>query len=192
MITQRRESRSEIFLHMSLRSRVLRPCLTGLLLLTLTLGDPLGAPTARAALQTRRHEQIIVKIRNGNSGLPVWLASPYVFVGKTDPAYLEDSHRRTRAWGDARVDVTGADPREVRVWVDFIHRDCRFADGDNRLRTFDLAGNTLRGLEKYDLDLILTKGFVASNLCSTKTQAPEPGVLTIYVIPATFKELWDS
>ncbi len=90
------------------------------------------------------------------------------------------------------MDVSGIAPHEVRVWIDFIHRDCRFGDGDNRFRTFDFGGNTLNGIGSFDLDTILSTGIVAPNMCSTKTQQPEPGVLVIYVIPATFKELWDS
>ena len=78
------------------------------------------------------------------------------------------------------------------MWIDFIHRDCRFADGDNRFRTFDFSGNTLNGIGVFDVDTILSSGIVAPNLCSAKTKRPEAGVLTIYVIPATFKELWDS
>ncbi len=137
-------------------------------------------------------QQIVVKIRNGKTGLPIWLASPYVFVGETDPQKFRDSYRRTKLWGDARVDVNGANPREVKVWVDFIHRDCRFPAVDQSYRTFDFAGNTLRNSEAYDIGKIMTEGVVAPNLCSTKTQHPEPGVLTIYVLPATFRELWDS
>jgi hypothetical protein len=138
------------------------------------------------------HQQITVKIRDGKTGGAIWLASPYVFLGKSDPQHFEGSHRRTKLWNDARVDVSGIAPREIRVWIDFIHRDCRFADGDNRFRTFDFGGNTLNGIGSFDLDTILSTGIVATNLCSTKTQHPEPGVLVIYVIPATFKELWDS
>jgi hypothetical protein len=136
-------------------------------------------------------QQITVRIRNGNTGLPIWIASPYVFLGRADPQDFEKSYRRTKFWSDARVDVSGLTPREVRVWVDFIHRDCRFPAGDNRFSFFDFAGNTLKGIGFYDLDMILSKGVVATNLCSAKTQKPEPGVLTIYVIPATFKEIWN-
>jgi hypothetical protein len=138
------------------------------------------------------HQQITVKIRNGKTGGAIWLASPYVFLGKPDPQHFEESHRRTKLWSDARVDVSGVAPREIRVWIDFIHRDCRFADGDNRFRTFDFGGNTLNGVGSFDIDTILSTGIVAPNLCGTQTQHPEPGVLVIYVIPATFKELWGS
>ena len=103
-----------------------------------------------------------------------------------------DSYRRTKLWGDAHVDVTGATPREVKVWVDFLHQDCRFPAGHLSTQTFDFAGNTLRISEAYDIDMILSVGIVAQNFCSARTQRPEPGVLTIYVLPATIKELWDS
>ena len=145
-----------------------------------------------AKTTTNGREQITVKIRNGKTGAPIWLASPYVFLGNPDPQNFEESRRKTKLWGDAHVDVTGVQPREVRVWVDFIHRDCRFAAGDNRFRTFDFGGKTLNGIGSFDLDVILSKGIVAPNLCSSKTAQPEPGVLTIFVLPATFKELWDS
>jgi hypothetical protein len=138
------------------------------------------------------HRQITVKIRNGKTGRPIWLASPYVFLGKSDPQHFEESYRRTKLWSDAHVDVSGVTPREIRVWIDFTHRDCRFAEGDNRFRTFDFRGKTLNGIGSFDLDTILSTGIVAPNLCSTKTQQPEPGVLVIYVVPATFKELWNS
>jgi hypothetical protein len=152
------------------------------------------APASQSLVnaQQAKHQQITVKIRNGNTSRPIWLASPYVFLGNPDPNHFQESYRRTKFWNDARVDVTGVMPREVRVWVDFINRDCRFADGDTRFRTFDFGGNTLNGIGAFDLDTILSTGIVAPNLCSAKTEHPEPGVLTIYVIPATFKELWDS
>jgi len=140
-----------------------------------------------------RPQKITVRIRNGKTGLPIWVASPYVFLGKTDPQNFEKSHRRTELWNDAHVDVTGVNPPEVRIWEDFINRDCRFGDKDrgDKFRTFDFGGNTLNGTDVYDLNIILKTGIVAQNNCSAKTQKPEPGVLTIYVIPLTLKELWN-
>jgi len=137
-------------------------------------------------------QQIIVKIRNGKTGRPIWIASPYVFLGNADPQNFEDSYRRTKFWGDAHVDVSATQPREVRVWVDFIERDCRYGDDFKQFLVFDYAGKTLRNTEVYDIDRILSTGIVTRNLCSSKTQRPEPGALTIYVIPETFKELWNN
>ncbi len=90
------------------------------------------------------------------------------------------------------MDVTGTAPPEVRVWVDYLHRDCRVPEGDDTYRVFDLGGRTLNTMATYDLNAILKTGVVAKNLCGSETQSPQPGVLTIYVLPATFKELWEQ
>jgi hypothetical protein len=95
-------------------------------------------------------------------------------------------------WADAKVDVTRTNPVEVRVWVDFLHRDCRAPEDDDTYRVFDLGGRTLNKMAVYDLDTILKTGVVAPNLCGSKTQSPQPGVLTIYVLPATFREQWEQ
>ena len=175
---------------MFLRLASLRGCTMLALLLICGVCDKTVSSQSEASSAVKQHRQIVVKIRNADTGLPIWLASPYVFVGKAEPQRFRDSYRRTKLWGDAHVDVTGADPKEVRVWIDFIHRDCRFPDG--QYRTFDFGGTTLNGIGAYNLDTILATGVVAPNLCSGRTERPEPGVLTIYVIPATFKELWNS
>jgi hypothetical protein len=155
-----------------------------------TLGG-LNAQQATAS-RAKPHQQIIVKVRNGKTGMPIWVASPYVFLGTTDPQKYMDSYRRTELWTDAHVDVSAAHPREVRVWIDYIDRDCRYGDDFKRFLVFDFAGNTLRNTEAYDIDTILSTGIVTRNLCSSKIQQPEPGVLTIYVIPETLKELWNN
>ena len=80
----------------------------------------------------------------------------------------------------------------IRVWSDFVHRDCRVPEGDQSLASLHYDGSTLRATPAFDLDTIISKGVVGPNLCSSKTQRPEPGSLTIYVIPATFMELWFS
>jgi hypothetical protein len=145
-----------------------------------------------AAQTSAQHEQIIVQIRNGKTGRPIWYASPYVFLGSPDVKKFEQSYRRTKFWADARVDVTRAEPREARVWVDFIERDCRYAADFNDFRTFDFGGRTLRNMPFYDIDQILSTGIVTPNLCGQRTQQPKPGVLTIYVLPESLKELWDN
>jgi hypothetical protein len=105
---------------------------------------------------------------------------------------FEKSYRRTRFWNDARVDVNGVEPRQVRVWVDYVDRDCRYAAGDVSTRIFDFAGGTLSRLPAYDIDEILHSGIVAPNLCGSKAERPTPGVLTIYVIPETSKQIWNE
>ena len=178
-----------VFSSMHFMSRFVRPCIA---ICFLALSVPAGSAAIDKNITQDRRQLVTIKIRNGKSGLPIWLASLYVFVGNASPSQLEEARRPTKFWSDAHVDIATADSRQLRVWVDFIHRDCRFVDGENKFRTFDYSGNTLNGIPTYDTDLILTKGIVAPNLCSDKTQAPEPGVLTIYVIPATSKELWHS
>ena len=167
---------------------------TELLLLFALVSCTLGGLSAQQASSTpvKPHQQIIVKIRNGKTGRPIWIASPYVFLGNTDPQNFKDSYRRTKFGGDAHVDVSATQPREVRVWVDFIERDCRYGDDFKQFLVFDRAGKTLRNTEVYDIDKILSTGIVTRNLCSSKIQRPEPRVLTIYVIPETFRELWNN
>ena len=152
------------------------------LALSLFSGDitPVGAFQAARTGGTKR-ETITVKVRNGKTGLPIWLASPYVYVGKVDTQQMPENQRKTAFWNDAHVDVSGANPRRVTVVVDFVHRDCRYAASDG----------SMEAAADFDLDVILSTGVVAPNLCSSKRQAPEPGVLTIYVIPSTFEELWN-
>lgn len=99
-------------------------------LVSCTLGG-LNAQQSTAPL-SKVHQQIIVKIRNAKTGRPLWIASPYVFLGSPDPQKVEKSYRRTKFWGDAHVDVSATQPREVRVWVDFIERDCRYGDDFKR------------------------------------------------------------
>jgi hypothetical protein len=152
----------------------------------------LQAPAQSAAQASGPHQQIVIQIRNGKTGRPVWYASPYVFLGSPDAKKFEQSYRRTKFWADAHVDVAGAEPREVRVWVDFIDRDCRYAANFNDFRTFDFGGRTLRQMPFYDVDQVLRTGIVTTNLCGPKTQQPRPGVLTIYVLPESLKEVWDN
>jgi hypothetical protein len=44
----------------------------------------------------------------------------------------------------------------------------------------------------YDIDQILSSGIVTQNLCGGKTLRPKPGVLTIYVLPESLKEMWNN
>jgi hypothetical protein len=123
---------------------------------------------------------IKVKILNGKTGLPVWwLASPFVYVGSSTAQVA----KRGNLLGEATIDVSQADSPVVRVWVDYIDRDCRVTPGANEPRVEEI---------QYSIPEIETKGIVSPNLCGTKRRKPAPGILSIYVIPATFKELWDS
>jgi len=54
---------------------------------------------------------------------------------------LERASKRTNFHGEVKVDVTGANPPEVKVWVDFISRDCRFTDQQARPFTYSRFHN---------------------------------------------------
>ena len=104
-----------------------------------------------------------------------WRGLAYVSVGSR-----ESVDKRTNLLGEARVDVTNADPPQVAVGVDFISRDCRYADkSQTRLLT-------------YSIDEIRSKGIVSDNYCGTARRDPKPGVLMIYAIPLTNRELWNE
>ena len=142
------------------------------LLLLKGFGRP--QPNASSSLVTSRH--ITVQLVNGKSGLPVWwLGSPYVYVGSSN----EPIKRRTNLAGEETIDVTSADQLTIRVWVDFIDKDCRSKD-------------LSRVTETYSLTEILKNGVVSSNYCGSSRKDPEPGVLVIYVTPSTFKQLWNQ
>lgn len=65
--------------------------------------------------------------------------------------------------------------------MDMVDRDCQYATNDG----------SMQAIADLDLDLALAKGFVGRNFCGSKSQAPEPGVITLYVLPETSKELRD-
>ena len=81
--------------------------------------------------------------------------------------------------GEETIDVTGADKPTIRVWVDFIDKDCR---------SKDLSPVA----DSYSLTDILKTGVVSPNYCGSSKTKPKPGVLVIYVTPSTFKQLWDE
>ena len=138
---------------------------------------------------------ITLKLLNGETGHPVrWRGSPYVFLGNqaNDSENFEDRGKRTNLSGELKIDVTGAIPAVVKVWVDFLHRDCRFPESKaSSTRTFTYSGSTLAALPTYSIEEILKKGVVSENYCGSR-RAAKPGILVIYVIPATYRELWNE
>jgi hypothetical protein len=121
-------------------------------------------------------EKITIKLLNGKTGRVVWWRGlAYVSVGKR-----ESVDKRTNLRGEARVDVTSADPPQIAVGVDFISRDCRYAD---KSQTRPLS---------YSIDEVRSKGIVSDNYCGPAKRDPKPGFLMIYVIPLTNRELWNE
>jgi hypothetical protein len=145
-----------------------------------TLLGALSLATAQPSSSTK--QRITIKLLNGKTGSPVWwrgLAG--VRFGKTltgresDPIY-----KRTNLFGEAEVDVTDANPPQVAVWADFISRDCRYAPG--------LQSES----PMYLIEEIRTKGIVSENYCGGPRRSPKPGLLMIYVIPSSVRELWND
>jgi hypothetical protein len=125
-------------------------------------------------------QKITIKLLNGKRGRPVWwrgMASVRVgsMICRTDCAAVD---KRTNLAGEAKVDVTNANPRQITIGADFISRDCRFT-----------PQSQARSLI-YSIDEIQAKGIVSDNYCGGPKRSPKPGVLIIYVIPSTLRELW--
>jgi hypothetical protein len=121
-------------------------------------------------------QKITIKLLNGKTGRAVWwrgLAS--VRVGGR-----ESVDRRTNLLGEAGVDVTNASPAQVEVIPAFVSHDCRFSE---KSQTRPLS---------YSVDEVRSKGIVSDNYCGTAKRDPKPGVLMIYVIPMTNRELWNE
>jgi hypothetical protein len=134
--------------------------------------------TAQTPLPVK--QKITIKLLNGKTGRPVWwrgLASVRVgsMIGRADCAAID---KRTDLVGEAKVDVTNANPREITIGADFISRDCRYTPQSQARSPI------------YSIDEIQAKGIVSDNYCGGPRRAPKPGVLMIYVIPSTLRELW--
>jgi hypothetical protein len=127
-------------------------------------------------------QKITIKLLNGKTGRPLWwrgLASLRVgnMVNHRDVNPID---KRTNLFGEAEVDVTDASPPQIEIGVNFISRDCRY---EPQSQSHSLI---------YSIDEILTKGIVSDNYCGGSRRAPKPGLLMIYVIPSTTRELWSE
>jgi hypothetical protein len=149
-------------------SKPLRLVVAAVLLLAFNFGT---AQTPSAPKQ-----RITIKLLNGKTGGPVgWRGLASVRVGN-----LETVDKRTNLLGQARVEVTNADPAQVEIVPAFVSRDCRYAE---KSQTRPLS---------YLIDEIRSKGIVSENYCGSAKRVPKPGVLMIYVIPMTNRELWSE
>jgi hypothetical protein len=97
-------------------------------------------------------------------------------ITKTD---LDAIDKRANFLGEAEVDVTDANPRQIQIWADFISRDCRYSPAAHAIHL-------------YSIDEIQAKGIVSENYCGGPRRIPKPGVLMIYVNPSTLRELWNN
>jgi hypothetical protein len=86
---------------------------------------------------------------NGATGLPEWFEFPNVWVGSATTPDLP----RLNFPGEAKIDVTQADPRVLRL-LSNRYADCRY------------HRDVQKGLEvRYSVDEILQTGVVGENVC---------------------------
>jgi len=126
-------------------------------------------------------QTITLKLVSGDTGHPVWwLGKAAVRIGGAikpgDRGWIPIT---TNLAGEAKVDVTNADPAQLEAEASYITRDCRYRDASQSQPVI------------YSIDEIRTRGLVSDNYCGGPRQAPKPGVLVIYVIPMTLRELWN-
>jgi hypothetical protein len=132
------------------------------------------AQTAAASPGTPKHLKL--RLVNGKSGSAIWWrGSPFVYVGSSNVPI----QRHTNLFGEEMIDISATDTPTIQVWVDFISKDCRSKDFS-------------RVHETYSITEILKAGVVSPNYCGTSQAKPRPGVLVIYVVPSTLKELWNQ
>lgn len=150
------------------------------LIATLSLLGPSYDVSARQHSAPQK-QSITLKLVNGNTGHSVWwLSRAGVRIGDAikpgDKGWLPIT---TNLVGEARIDVTNANPAQLEAEVNYISRDCRYSSA------------SLSQPAIYSIDEIQTKGVMSDNYCGGPRQAPKPGTLVIYVIPMTLRELWN-
>ena len=126
-------------------------------------------------------QKITIKLLNGRTGHAVWwrgLATLRIgqAISRKELCAID---KRTNLLGEAQVDVTDANPRQIEIWADFISRDCRY-------------NSEAPAIHLYSIDEIQATGIVSENYCGGPRRSPKPGVLMIYVIPSTLRELWNN
>ena len=136
------------------------------------------APSTGTAAPSTTPKYITIRTINGKTGLPVWWrASPIVCVGTANNDQC--SYQKGNLAGNVRIDISKADVPTVTVAEDFISRDCRDAQrGPSATDT-------------YSIPEIIAHGIVAKNFCGSAQTIAKPGTLVIFVIPMSFKELWE-
>jgi len=143
-------------------------------LLALNVGAAQTTPSGR--------QRITIQLLNGKTGQPLrWRALASVRIGSMITRRdLDPIDKRANLSGKAQVDVTNANPAQIEVGVNFISRDCRYAPQAQSAPVI------------YSIDDVRVKGIVSDNYCGGPKRSPKPGVLMIYVIPSTSRELWNE
>jgi hypothetical protein len=152
----------------------------GLIVAIFLLALNVGAAQAQTA--PAGTQRITIQLLNGKTGQPLrWRALASVRIGSMITRRdLDPIDKRANLSGKAQVDVTNANPAQIEVGVNFISRDCRYAPQAQSAPVI------------YSIDDVRVKGIVSDNYCGGPKRSPEPGVLMIYVIPSTSRELWNE
>jgi hypothetical protein len=129
------------------------------------------APQSGTATSAASPSQQFITVRtvNAHTDIPVWWrSSPIICVGSA--RYDACIAQKGNLFGDVRVDVSHADINTITVTEDFV---------------------SCSGGATYSIDEIISHGIVSENDCGKANRQPKPGVLVIYAIPMSFKELWE-
>ena len=115
--------------------------------------------------QPTRARTIILELRDGITGWPIWRESPNIRVGANGGG----SNPMTDWKGQVRVSIERGGPQEVYVLPNWFF-DCRFSS--------DVDSGAQIG---YSVEQIVEHGIVSANKCGGRRVMPLPGVLILYV-----------
>jgi hypothetical protein len=142
-------------------------------MLSLISGFLYSLPVRSQTPPTRaEHSTIILELRDGRTGWPIWRESPNVRVGSMG----KTSNPMTSWKGQVSLYVDPSGPQEVYVLPNW-YFDCRFKKDE--ARGYEIG---------YSVEQIKEQGIVSSNTCGKRQAKPAPGVLVLYVRPRTWLE----
>lgn len=119
-------------------------------------------------------KKIVIQVLNGRNNKPMEHKRMSIRLGDNPQQVF-----RTDSKGDFVLEGSGAEPRELRLWVsDNFYVDC----GRN-------VDDTVAAWEtRYSIDEIISKGLAAQNNCGANRASPTPGALIVYTRKMTLKE----
>jgi hypothetical protein len=126
-----------------------------------------------AALCSAQEGHITIRLLNGRTGKAIRDKSFNVWLGNGKMLLLTPNQN-----GEIVLDASNVQPREIRVLPN-TRFDCRFERDVS-------SGSRIT----YSLNEILSRGAVTENFCGNHTASPTPGVLTVFLRPRSFIELF--
>jgi hypothetical protein len=132
---------------------------------------------AQSAKPEPQQKKVVLRIRNGKTGWPIWAELPNVWIGGAKSPL--DPPPKTDWRGEIKLEAPADGPHEIRLTPNW-YIDCRIPSEVT-------AGRNL----KYSIDQILKDGVVSENLCGEPRAKPVPGVIILYVRPRTWKEIME-